>query len=142
MGLPILQVEADKVAPDLTLIPVAELNGVVVDQAGHTVAAAEVYSLTADGAGSGPRAEPLRTGSDGSFHLDRLDPDDAVALRARSGDATTNGAIVARPRQGKVTLTVGPAQRPAPWPGDRQRRPRIAAKVSLWWMARSARKGR
>ena len=133
--LPILQVEADKVVPDVKLVPAAELGGTVVDQAGHPVPRAEVYFLVADR----PRArwdrEPLRTGADGTFHLDQLDPDDKVRLWARAGDATTKGTIVASPREGKVTLTVDPKYtvRLRGLVTDSGGRRIAGAQVSLWW---------
>jgi hypothetical protein len=106
--LPILQVEADKVMPDLKLVSATELGGIVVDQAGHPVPKAEVYFLMADRPGARWGREPLRTGADGTFHLEQLNPDDKPRLWARAGNATTNGSVVARPSEGKVTLTVDP----------------------------------
>jgi hypothetical protein len=132
--LPILQVEADRVVPDLKLVPASELGGIVVDQAGHAVPKAEVYFLMADRPGGPSDREPLRTGTDGTFHLDQLDPDDQVRLWARTADATTNGTIVARPRDGKVTLTVDPKYTVRLHGLVTDSGGRIAgAKVSLWW---------
>ena len=77
----------------------------------------------------------MRTGLDGTFHLDQLDPDDKAGLWARAGDATTNGTIVARPRDGKVTLTVDPKYtvRLRGLVTDSSGQRIAGAKVSLWW---------
>jgi hypothetical protein len=77
----------------------------------------------------------MRTGPDGTFHFDQLNPDDKAGLWARAGDATSNGTIVVKPSHGKVTLTVDPKNavrlRGLATDGGGQR---IAgAKVSLWW---------
>ncbi len=141
--LPILQVDADKVVPDLKLVPAlklahaTELDGIVVDQAGHPVRGAEVYFLRGDLDGPGPpwNREPLQTGADGTFRVDRLKPDDKVGLWTRAGDATTNGTVVAQPSQGKVTLTVDPkyAVRLRGLVTDSAGQRIAGAKVSLWW---------
>ena len=104
MGLPILQVEADKVAPDLKLIPAAELDGVVVDRAGHPVAGAEVYVLTADGAGYGP--PPGRS------------------LQTRTVRFISSGSIpTTRSRSGPARAMRRP--RVPSWPGPRRARSRL-----------------
>ena len=54
---------------------------------------------------------PIRTGPGGTFHFEQLDPDDTVSLRARTEEATTDGAVVVRPKdvKGKLTLTIDSA---------------------------------
>ena len=54
-----------------------------------------------------PRA---RTGPDGTFHLEQLDPDDTLPVWARTKEATTDGTVVIRPGEvkGKLTLTIDP----------------------------------
>jgi RNA polymerase sigma factor (sigma-70 family) len=133
--LPILQVEADKAVPDVKLVPAVQLSGIVVDQAGHPVPNAEVYFLLTPERRWSRRQEPLRTGADGAFHLDQLNPDDKAGLWARAGDATTNGTIVARPSDGKITLTVDP-KNTVTLHGvvtDSHGQRIAGAKVSLWW---------
>ncbi len=123
---PNLEVKADRAWPDLKLSPATELHGVVVDASGHPAAGAEVYLLAADRPGASRRRDPIRTGPDGAFHFDELDPDDKLSLWARAGDATTDGTVVVRPGEAKgpLTLAVEPEIcRPDPRPGDRQQRP-------------------
>ena len=62
-------------------------------------------------------------------------PTTRLGLWARAGDATTNGTIVARPREGKVTLTVDPKYtvRLRGLVTDSGGRRIAGAKVSLWW---------
>jgi hypothetical protein len=52
--------------------------------------------------------QPIITGPDGTFRIERVAPDGPLALRARAGGAPTDGAIVVRPKdqKGKLTLTV------------------------------------
>ena len=87
--------------------------------------------------GGGWGSEPLRTGPDGTFHLDRLEADQLVALWARRGDATTSEPVVVRPRElkGKVTLTVDPknAVRIRGLAVDSGGRRVAGAEVTLWW---------
>ncbi len=106
---PMLEVKADQTWPDLKFVPATVIDGIVVTTSGQPAAGAEVFLLAPDR----PRVrypEPLRTGPDGAFHFDQVDPDDKVSLWARAGDATTNGSVVVRPRElkGKVTLTIDP----------------------------------
>jgi hypothetical protein len=107
---PRLDVKADQPWPDLKLSPATALDGLVVNEAGRPVSGAEVYLLEMDRRGNGLRGEPISTGPDGTFHLDQLAPDDLLSLWARAGDATSDGAVVVRPKQvkDKVTLTVDP----------------------------------
>ena len=102
-------IKADQTWPDLKLAPATDLDGIVVDASGHPVTGAEVFILAHDRRGA-RHDEPIRTGSGGTFHFEQLDPDDDLSLWARSGDATTNGAVVVRPKEvkGKLTLTVDP----------------------------------
>jgi Carboxypeptidase regulatory-like domain len=132
---PNLEVKADQTVLDLKLTHAIGLDGIVVDEAGHPAPSAEVYYLFTPQRRWSRRDQPMRTGPDGTFHLDQLDPDDKAGLWARAGDATTNGTIVARPRDGKVTLTIDPKYtvrlRGLVTDGGGQR---IAgARVSLWW---------
>ena len=132
---PNLEVKADRTVPDLKLTHATGLDGIVVDGAGHPVPSAEVYFLFTPDRRWPRRGELMRTGPDGTFHLDQLDPDDKVGLWARAGDATTNGTLVARPREGKVTLTVDPKYtvRLRGLVTDSGGRRIAGAKVSLWW---------
>ena len=99
----------DTTWPDLVLKRAVELDGIVVNESGQPVVGAEVYPLAV--AIRGPRlGEPIHTGAGGTFHLDRLVPDGKVSLWARSGDATTDGAVVVQPDElkGRLTLTIDP----------------------------------
>ena len=104
-----LDIKADQTLPDLKLAPATDLDGIVVDASGHPVIGAEVFILARDRRGA-RRDEPIRTGSGGTFHFEQLDPEDNLSLWSRFGDATTNGAVVVRPKEvkGKLTLTVDP----------------------------------
>ena len=119
---PRLDVKADRTWPDLKLRRAAELDGVVVDAAGQPVAGAEVDVTAPDPRGffsGGPR---IRTGPDGTFHLDQLDPDDTLPVWARTKEATTDGIIVVRPGagQGEAHAHDRPEVRlPHPRAGDR-----------------------
>ncbi len=78
-----------------------------------------------------------RTGPDGSFHLDQLDPDDTLPVWARTKEATTDGVVVIRPEElkGKLTLTIDPkfAFRIRGRVTDRSGKRLAGAKVVLWW---------
>jgi Carboxypeptidase regulatory-like domain len=129
------EVKADRDVPHLKLTHAIGLAGIVVDQAGQPVPSAEVYFLFTPDRRWTRRDEPMRTGPDGTFHFDQLNPDDKTRLWARAGDATSNGTIVVKPSHGKVTLTVDPKNavrlRGLATDGGGQR---IAgAKVSLRW---------
>ncbi len=120
-----VDVKADQAWPDLKLAGATELDGIVADESGQPIVGAEVFILSTDLAREGWRKEPIRTGPGGTFHVDRLDPDDNLSLWARAGNATTNGAIVVRPKEvkGQVTLTVNPKYTVRdPRPGDRSHR--------------------
>ena len=90
------------------------LDGVVVDASGKPVARAEVHLTVPDIGGFGASDEKAVTitGPDGSFHLDQLDPDDKVPIRARTKDAATNGAIIVQTKEqktkGKLTVSIDP----------------------------------
>jgi protocatechuate 3,4-dioxygenase beta subunit len=132
---PNLEVKADRTVPDLKLTHATGLDGIVVDEAGHPVPSAEVYFVFLPERRWSRREEPMRTGPDGTFQLDQLHPDDKARLWARAGDATTNGTIVAQPKQGKVTLTVNPkySVRLRGLVTDSSGQRVAGAKVSLWW---------
>jgi hypothetical protein len=107
---PRLEVTADRTWPDLKLPRATALDGVVVDAAGQPVVGAEVVVTMPDPRGLHSVGTRTRTGPGGTFHLDQLDPDDTLPLRARTREATTDGTIVVTPKQvkGKVTLTIDP----------------------------------
>ncbi len=134
---PNLEVKADRAWPDLKLSPATELHGRVVDASGHPAAGAEVFLLAADRPGASRRREPIRTGPDGAFHFDQLDPDDKLSLWARAGDATTDGTVVVRPVEvkGQLTLAVDPkhAVRIRGLATDSNGRRIAGARVTLWW---------
>ncbi len=50
----------------------------------------------------------IRTGAEGTFHLDPFHPDDWLSLWARAGDMTTDGVVVVRPQdlKGRLTLKI------------------------------------
>jgi RNA polymerase sigma factor (sigma-70 family) len=135
---PNLEAKVDRAVPDLKLTHAIGLDGIVVDETGHPVPSAEVYFLFTPERRWSRRGEPMRTGSDGNFHLDQLDPNDKVGLWARAGDATTNGTAVTQPSQGKVTLTVDPKYtvRLRGLVTDSGGQRIAGAKVSLWWTRR------
>jgi RNA polymerase sigma factor (sigma-70 family) len=97
---------ADRAVPDIKLTHAATLDGIVLDEVGHPVPSAEISFLFTPERRWNRREEPMRTRPDGTFHIDRLHPDDQVSLWARTGDATTRTGVIARPREGKVTLNV------------------------------------
>ena len=107
---PRMEVKADRTWPDLKLRHAAELDGVVVDAAGQPVVGAEVIATAPDPRGFPSGGAWTRTGPGGTFHLEQLDPDDTLPLRARTREATTDGTIVVTPKQvaGKLTLTIEP----------------------------------
>ncbi len=100
---PVQEVKADQAWPDLKLLPATALDGLVVNESGRPVAGAEVY-LRGTGRSRPPGVDPIRTGPDGSFHLDQLDPVHPVSLWARAGAATTEGTITVRPGEVKRKL--------------------------------------
>ncbi|MGO9467334.1 MAG: carboxypeptidase regulatory-like domain-containing protein [Isosphaeraceae bacterium] len=134
---PRLEVTADRTWPDLKLARATELDGVVVDAAGQPVVGAEVLVTTPDPRGFFSGRAPTWTGPGGTFHLEQLDPDDTLPLRARTKEATTDGTIVVRPRTvaGKLTLTIDPkfAFRVRGLVTDRSGKQIAGAKVQLWW---------
>jgi hypothetical protein len=129
------EVKADQAWPDIKLTSAVAFDGVVVDAAGRPVPSAEVYYLFTR-KGRGARQEPVRTALDGTFRLDGLDPDGKVSFWARAGDATTDGAVVAKPREGKVTLKLDPkfTVRLRGQANDGNSRRIAGAEVRLRWM--------
>ncbi len=79
---PSLEVTADRTWPDLKLAHATELDGVVVDADGKPVVGAEVLAMIPDPRGFFSSQSMTRTGLGGTFHLDQLDPDDTLPLRA------------------------------------------------------------
>jgi hypothetical protein len=135
---PKLEVQADRIWPDLKLTRAMELDGLVVDAAGRPVVGAEVFVVAPDPTGFfAGDAGPTRTGPGGTFRLQQLDPDDTLPLRARTKEATTDGAIVIRPREvkGPLRLTIDPkfAFRVRGLVADRAGKRVAGAKVTLWW---------
>jgi len=104
---------ADQTVPDLKLVPATGLDGVVVDKTGQPVVGAQVFAVVPDPPGVRSHDLAIQTGPGGAFHVEQLDPDVAVSLRARRGDATTDGAVIVQPKEvkdkGKITLTIDPA---------------------------------
>jgi hypothetical protein len=136
-SVPQLDVTADREWPDLKLPRAAALDGIVVDAAGKPVEGAEIHALKIGAMGfidSGPQVKSAR---DGSFRLQQLDPDDTLPVRARTKDATTDGAVVIEPgkQSGKLTLVVDPkfATRVHGVIRDRSGKPIGGAAVSLGW---------
>ena len=85
---------------------------------------------------------PVITQPDGSFHLEQLDPDDRVPVRARTSDAATDGAIVIRTKEqkekGKLTVTIDPkfAFRVKGRVVDQRGKPVANVSATLWWSRR------
>jgi hypothetical protein len=104
---PKLVVKADQTLPEIKLTPASALDGVVLDGEGQPVVGAEVLKVVPEPAGVPWRDAPIHTGSGGAFHVEQLDPDDKLSVRARSKGATTDGAVIIRPNEvkGKLTLT-------------------------------------
>ncbi len=109
----------------------------MVDPDGQPVAGADVLVLQPDRGGPNPPHDRTRTGKDGTFHFDGIDPDDAATLWARTLLATTDGGIRIRPGDvgGRFTLTVDPkfASEIRGMATDEMGRRLPGAKVTLWW---------
>ena len=140
---PKVEVKTDQDWPDLRLTRAAAIDGRVVDPAGTAVAGAEVRLVVPGFSGfMGDDRPPPVTGADGSFRLDQLDPTDRIPVRARTADATTDGAVVIRPAElnpaGKLTVTVSTqfAARLAGRVVDQRGKPVANAPVSVWWNRR------
>ena len=120
---PKVEVKTDQDWPDLKLARAAAIDGRVVDPAGTAVAGAEVRLVVPGFSGfMGDDRPPPVTGADGSFRLDQLDPTDRIPVRARTADATTDGAVVIRPAElnprGETDRHgLHPVRRPAHGPG-------------------------
>jgi RNA polymerase sigma factor (sigma-70 family) len=134
---PTLEVKADRAWPDLKLAPATALDGLVVDPSGQPVAGADVFLLETEGNWSRRPNERVRTGLDGTFHIDQLDPDERLSLWARTRDATTDGVVVVCPGdvKGKLTLTIDPqlAFRIGGTATASDGKKLAGAKVMLWW---------
>jgi RNA polymerase sigma factor (sigma-70 family) len=133
-GPPALELIADHAWPDLKLVNKVGLDGVVADEMGRPAVGAEVYVL--DG-GPTREEEVVRTEPDGTFHIDRLDPDGTLSVWAHNLIATTNGCVTVRPRNisGKLTLTIDPkfACQIRGMATDIHGTPLRGATVKLWW---------
>ncbi len=136
-SLPQLEAGADREWPDFKLSRAVAIDGKVADAAGKPVAGAEVHALKQSAMGFADMGPPAKTGPDGSFRLEQLDPDDTLPVRARTNDATTDGAVVIEPgkQSGKLTLVVDPrfAVRVRGVIRDRSGKPVPGASVSLGW---------
>jgi RNA polymerase sigma factor (sigma-70 family) len=134
---PRLIVNADTRWPDLKLAPTTGIDGIVVDSKGQPVAGAEVHLVAPDAANTGSVDNPKRTGPDGTFHLERLDPADTASLRARTALATSDGAVVFQPDQlkDKLTLTIDPKNnfQLRGLVTDQAGKRIPGATVTLWW---------
>jgi protocatechuate 3,4-dioxygenase beta subunit len=134
---PTLDVQGDRAWPDMKLDPAVVLDGVVVDGAGKLVAGAEVHVLPPDSRGFFSSPPPARTGPDGAFRFEQIDPDDTLPVWARTREATTDGMIAIRPRdlKGKLTLTIEPkfAFRIRGRVTDRSGKRLAGAKAVVWW---------
>ncbi|MFI5456457.1 MAG: carboxypeptidase regulatory-like domain-containing protein [Isosphaerales bacterium] len=134
---PRLEVTADRTWPDLKLARATDLDGVVVDAAGQPVVGAEVVVTAPDPRGFGSGGAWTRSGPGGTFHLEQLDPDDTLPLRARTKEATTDGVIVITPRTvaGKLAITIDPkfAFRIRGLATDRSGKRIAGARVQLRW---------
>ena len=134
---PNLEVKADQAWPDLKLAPRPSSTASSSTNPAIRSPGPRSTPARAGPPGSPRREEPIRTGPDGTFHLDQLDPDDKLSLWARAGDATTDGTIVVRPSEvkGKLTLTVDPkyAVRIRGLVTDSSGQRIAGAKVTLWW---------
>jgi RNA polymerase sigma factor (sigma-70 family) len=131
------EVRGDLRWPDLKIVRAATLDGIVVDPDDRPVAGADVLVLQPDRGRPEPPHDKTRTGPDGTFHFDGIDPDDAATLWARTLLATTNGGVKIRPRdvRGKVTLTIDPkfASEIRGMATDGMGKRIVGAKVTLWW---------
>ena len=136
-SLPQLDVAGDREWPDLKLNRAAAIDGIVVDAAGKPVEGAEVHALKQGAMGFADMSAPAKTGRDGLFRLEQLDPDDTLPVRARTKDATTDGAVVIEPgkQSGKLRLVIDPkyAARVHGVIRDRSGKPVAGAKVGLGW---------
>ena len=136
---PKLEVKADQTWPELKLAPATGLDGVVVDRTGEPVVGAAVYVVAPDPPGVPSHDRPIVTGPGGTFHVEQLDPDDTISVRARTDVATTDGAVIVQPKEvtskGKLTLTVDPAHtfRIRGMVTDHTGKRIEGAKATLWW---------
>ncbi len=136
-SVPQSEVAADREWPDLKLPRAVAIDGIVVDAAGKPVEGAEIHALKYDATGFANTGAAVKTGPDGLFRLEQLDPDDTLPVRARTKSATTDGAVVIEPgkQSGKLTLVVDPkySARVHGVVRDRSGKPVAHATVSLGW---------
>ena len=136
---PRLEVKADQSWPDLKLARAVAIDGMALDSAGKSVSGAEVRLVVPNVHLMFGSEEPVFTHTDGSFRLEQLDPDDRVPVRARTRDATTDGAIVIRTKEqkekGKLTVTLNPkhAFRVKGRVVDQRGKPIVNVAGTLWW---------
>jgi hypothetical protein len=131
------EVKGDQKWPEFKLPPATVIDGVVLNEAGRPVAGAEVYLLNVEKRGTPGRSEMIRTGVEGTFHLDPFHPDDWLSLWARAGDMTTDGVVVLRPQdlKGRLTFKIDPksAVRIRGLAIDGAGKPVAGARVTLRW---------
>jgi uncharacterized GH25 family protein len=118
----------------------AVLAGVVVDQAGEPVAGVKVHVVVADGGRTSNdwwRGPAVTSDRSGKFTLKGLDPNDTISLRARSEQASTDGAMVVVPSEQKgplrLVVSEGNAFRLRGVVMDDAGRPIPEAKVGIEW---------
>ena len=147
MGMPTetcprFEVKADRSWPDFKLSRAVTIDGVVADASGKSVSGAEVRVVVPDVQMRFGNTPPVISQPDGSFHLEGLDPDDRVPVRARTSDAATDGAIVIRTKEqkekGKLTVTIDPkfAFRVKGRAVDQRGKPVANVSATLWWSRR------
>jgi len=134
---PRLDVPADRDWPDIRLPRAVAIDGLVVDRAGKPVDGAVVHLVKPSLLGFADGGLPVKAGPDGAFRFEQLDPDDTLPVRARTREATTDGAVVIRPgmQAGPLVLTLDPnhAARVHGTVVDGEGKPVAGAAVTLWW---------
>lgn len=132
-----LNVTADRQWADWKLDRATTLSGIVVDESGAPVKDAEVDVLVPDPSGFPSTRRGVRTSADGTFRLVQLDPEDLVPVRAGTKNATSDGAIVVRPKDQKGTLRIVISPRTSTRlrgvAKDRAGKPVAGARVEVRW---------